>query len=206
MVATACGLTAVGTAEPVSDGGSGGGGGVGAEGGGAGGDAAPTDGSNSDGGGVTDARPDADSGGGMCPAVCSSCVAGTCFITGIGKACPPGLACDITCTSTTCQTTTFDCTMATSCVMHCNGGGVCDDSIVQCGAGACKVVCGGGTGCDHIQVQAASASSFCFQCNGNPGCDHFKCTPPGVGCKKACTTNCGDLAMCNTCASVASCP
>ena len=209
MVAAACGFSGVGTGpDPTAEGGRDGAasadGAAGADG--IAGDTNTSGETGSDGGDAdAPTTADADSGGLPCPTVCSSCNAGTCFITGSGKTCPPRFACDITCTSATCQNKTFDCTLATACAVHCTGSGVCDDSTVACGAGACKVVCGG-PGCDRLSVQAASASSFCFQCNGNPGCDHFKCTPPAGGCTKACKANCGDIGMCNTCATVATCP
>lgn len=125
-----------------------------------------------------------------CPAVCTSCVGGTCVIDCQNAqdcpdtvVCPPDLNCDVTCTGNQRCADGVDCSAALDCSIACDGIGACAGGVT-CGSGACDVNCTGQGAC--LSGVDCSASCACdTDCGSDVGCGTPSCPGGGGQCERS---------------------
>jgi hypothetical protein len=124
----------------------------------------------------------------VCPASCTRCVAGVCYIdcdnAGACKqasvVCPSDLACQVVCTGVNaCEETSVECPDEFPCDVACTGKQSCREMTVSCGSGPCGLEC--------------SAESACEATSLRCGSDHCetKCGTGAVAPSVACAESCG---------------
>ena len=227
VLATACGISAVG--EMIVDDGRGDGGGTD---GSVNGDANGADGTVDDGGGLdADAEAGFDAQG-KCLEVCEAgtCDAGTCVIDCDDASacqtkvvCPPGVACGIRCGDNACGGG-VDCQQATACNIACKGTGSCNNQPMACSGSSCNVTCADNSCSAGIQCDASACNIQCLggsSCNNQPiecrsggnctiGCEGANSCSSGVRCDAgSCSIRCAGGSTCNNqtvqCSAVTSC-
>lgn len=128
-----------------------------------------------------------------CPAACSRCLGGTCYIDcdnagacrDMRLACPPGLACRIECSAENgCSNIVVECPSEFPCDVVCASRASCVGLELGCSTGPCALGCGAEGACDPARIAcgtdrcsadcAAGASAPELACNGAcecVGCD-----------------------------------
>lgn len=208
LLATACGLTAVGErASPTGD------------------DAVAEagtphlpDGHVPDATPQDDAAPDAGAdtsfdAQGRCLEVCDAGTcddAGTCTIdcTGVGACggrvvCPPDVACAVRCIGTGACTQGVDCTQAGACDVDCSGTGACTNQDVRCAGASCDVRCDGTGSC--TQGVSCDAGTCAIGCTGTSSCQNQPVSCHASTCRVQCGADAGGQAGKDSCSQSVVC-
>jgi hypothetical protein len=128
-----------------------------------------------------------------CPASCTRCEAGTCFIECASEgackeatlACPPNVACQIACTGAgACENASATCPAEFPCDVSCNGKRACKGMTVSCGSGPCEMACTADSACEAMSLRC-----------GDDRCE-AKCSGGAVAPQVACEDSC-DCATCS---------
>jgi hypothetical protein len=123
----------------------------------------------------------------VCPASCSRCVAGVCYIdcdnAGACKqtsvVCPSGLACQVVCTgANACEEVSIECPAEFPCDVACTGRQSCKGLTVGCGSGPCGLDCSAASACEATSLHCGSDS-----CEAKCGAEALS---PGVACAESC--------------------
>jgi len=121
-----------------------------------------------------------DGGGGDCPAACSRCEGGTCFIdcddanecVDARVACPDGMPCEVTCSFAGSCAQGVSCGDG-ACTITCSGPGSCDGDLDCSNACACTTTCPGAGACTgNVSCPGPGSCRQGGQCTAQPGqCD-----------------------------------
>lgn len=145
-----------------------------------------------------DGGPGGDSGlPATCPAACTRCDQGTCFVDCVTKdcdnfTCPAGWKCNIACGQRRCND--LDCGNS-ECDITCIGSNACED--VRCGPKRCNIVCDDRNSCENVDCSTSCACQL--TCNSVFGCLGSDLSCP-AGCAVGTEAGCdGTTATCNRC-------
>jgi hypothetical protein len=128
-----------------------------------------------------------------CPASCTRCDAGTCYIECASNAackeavliCPPNMACQVACTGeSACEKSSVACPAEFPCDLVCTGKQACKGTTAACGSGPCVLNCAAEAACKDATLRC-----------GDDLCE-AKCSAgaetPQIDCGESC-----DCATCN---------
>lgn len=125
---------------------------------------------------IPDAAPPEPDAAPICPAVCSRCEDGVCFIDCLGDTscisrvtCPAGLACAVECGGVLSCQSGVSCGGATECEVSCSGQQSCFGGV-ECGAAACAVECGARDSC-AFGIDCSDSCACETDCSGPDSCD-----------------------------------
>ena len=123
----------------------------------------------------------------VCPASCSRCTAGVCYIdcdnAGACKqtsvVCPSGLACQVVCAGAkACEEVSIECPAEFPCDVACTGKQSCTGMAVGCGSGPCGLECSAESACEATALRCGSD-----RCEAKCGTG---AASPDVACAESC--------------------
>jgi hypothetical protein len=100
-----------------------------------------------------------------CPAACTRCLGGTCYIdcdnAGVCRdmtlVCPPGLACRVECSAENgCSNLSVECPNEFPCDVSCAGEKSCVGLELACTSGPCALGCGAAQACDQARISCGT--------------------------------------------------
>jgi hypothetical protein len=127
-----------------------------------------------------------------CPAACTRCLGGTCYIDcdnagacrDVSLACPPGLACEVECSAENgCSNLLIHCPNEFPCDVSCTGQRSCLGLELTCSTGPCALGCGAEGACDQSRITCGTdrCSADCTAGAGipelacNDSCECLRC-------------------------------
>jgi hypothetical protein len=118
-----------------------------------------------------------------CPANCTRCHAGTCYIECVSDgackdaalSCPPNVACQILCAGVgTCENATLTCPSEFPCDVSCSGSGSCKGVTTACGSGPCVLACAADSACERTSLHCGDDRCEA-KCSGGAAAPQMAC-------------------------------